>query len=222
MHDVLPGDRPREKLEHHGVSTLGDNELLAILVGHGSAGHSAAAIANGLLADAGGVHGLPKLHRATLLKQPGIGAAQASRIQAAIELGRRTLTRATARRLQFRSGRDVAAYLLPRFGAHAVEHFGVVLLDARHRLLATRLISIGSVDQSLAHPRDVYREAVLAGAPAVVVFHNHPSGDPTPSEDDVALTIRMRRAGEIVGIDLVDHVILADARYCSMKEQRLI
>src|SRR6187401_1129734 len=222
MHEVLPADRPREKLERHGASTLGDNELLAILVGHGSTGHTAMAVANTLLANAGGVQGLPKLHRATLLKQPGIGAAQASRIQAAVELGRRTLTRAPARRLQFRSGREVAAYLLPRFGAHVVEHFGVVLLDARHRLIAARLISIGSVDQSVANPRDVYREAVLAGAPAVVVFHNHPSGDPTPSQDDVALTIRMKEAGHIVGIDLVDHVILADTKYYSMKEQRLI
>jgi len=222
MHDVLPDDRPREKLERYGVGTLGDNELLAVLIGHGSAGHSALAVANTLLTDAGGVQGLPKLRHAAMTRHQGIGAAQASRIQAAVELGRRTLTRPAVRRLQFRSPRDVATFLLPRFGAHVVEQFGVVLLDARHRLVATRVISIGSVDQSLAQPRDVYREAMLAGAPAVVVFHNHPSGDPTPSDDDVALTSRMKHAGVIVGVDLLDHVILADAGYFSMKEQRLI
>lgn len=222
MHDVLPDDRPREKLARYGVRTLGDNELLAVLIGHGSAGHSALTVANTLLADAGGVQGLPKLHQGAMTRLAGIGAAQASRIQAAVELGRRTLMRPAVRRLQFLSPRDVAAFLLPRFGGLVVEQFGVVLLDARHRLVATRVISIGSVDQSLAQPRDVYREAMLAGAPAVVVFHNHPSGDATPSHDDVALTMRMKQAGHIVGVDLVDHVILADTGYFSMKEQRLI
>jgi DNA repair protein RadC len=222
MHDVLPDDRPREKLERYGVRTLGDNELLAVLIGHGSAGHRALAVANTLLADAGGVQGLAKLHHRVMTRHAGIGAAQASRIQAAVELGRRTLTRPVTRRLQFLTARDVAAFLLPRFGAHVVEQVGVVLLDARHRLVATRVISIGSVDQSLAQPRDVFREAMLAGAPAVVVFHNHPSGDPTPSDDDVALTLRIKRAGSIVGVELLDHVILGDTGYFSMKEQRLI
>lgn len=222
MHDVLPEDRPREKLERYGVQTLGDNELLAVLLGHGSAGRSALAVATALLAECGGVPGLPRLHHAAMTKHRGIGRVQAGRVQAAVELGRRTLTTPAARRLQFRSARDVAAFLLPRFGALVVEHFGAVLLDARHRLVATRVISVGSVDQSLAHPRDVYREAILAGASAVVVFHNHPSGDATPSEEDVALTMRMQQAGRIVGVELLDHVILADAGYFSMKEQRRI
>jgi DNA repair protein RadC len=222
MRDLLPDDRPREKLERYGVRTLGDNELLAVLIGHGIPGHSALDVANALLADAGGVQGLPKLHHRAVSRHAGIGSAQASRIQAAVELGRRTLTRPAVRRLQFLSARDVAAFLLPRFGAQVVEQVGVVLLDARHRLVATRVISIGSVDQSLAQPRDGFREAMLAGSPAVVVFHNHPSGDPTPSDDDVALTVRIKRAGVIVGVDLVDHVILGDTGYFSMKEQRLI
>jgi DNA repair protein RadC len=222
MRDLQQDDRPREKLERSGVAALGDNELLAVLVGHGSPGHGALAVANELLARCGGVHGLPKMHRAWLVRQSGIGPAQASRIQAAIELGRRTLTDPPTRRPRFLTPRDLAQHLLPQFGAFPVERFGVVLLDIRHQLLGIRLISVGSVDQSLAHPRDVFREAVLAGAPVVVVFHNHPSGDPTPSEDDVLLTRRLRQAGTIVGVDIADHVILADARYCSMREQRLI
>jgi DNA repair protein RadC len=179
-------------------------------------------VANDLLAYSGGVHGLPKLHRARLLRQPGIGPAQASRIQAAVELGRRTLTHPPGWRPQFLSPRDLARYLLPRFGAYPVERFGVLLLDTRHRLLEERVLSIGSVDQSLAHPRDVFREAILAAAPLIVAFHNHPSGDPTPSEEDVVVTRRLQQAGSVVGVDLVDHVILADARYCSMKELRLL
>lgn len=222
MRDVLEHDRPREKLEQRGAAALGDNELLAVLIGHGSRGHGALAVANALLRRAGGAQGLPKLHRAQLIAQAGVGPAQASRIQAAVELGRRTLTQPPNRRIQFRSAREIAAYLIPRFGSGTVEQFGAVLLDSRYQLVAVRLISVGSVDQSLANPRDVYREAILAAAPAIVAFHNHPSGDPAPSDNDVALTRRLREAGVILGVELVDHIIVADTRYYSLREQRRI
>jgi DNA repair protein RadC len=124
--------------------------------------------------------------------------------------------------VRYRWPRDLAGLLLPRYGAYPVERFGVVLLDTRHRLLAMRLISVGSLDASLANPREVFREAMLGGAAAVVVFHNHPSGDPTPSRDDVALTARLRAAGAVVGIDLIDHLVLGDVHYCSMKEAGLL
>ena len=222
MLDLTPHDRPREKLVAIGAHALGSNELLAILIGHGTRTANALALANHLIELAGGVHGLTRLHRDQLLSIPGIGPVQAGRIQAAIELGRRTVLTDVEARARFRSAHDIARLLLPRYGAHPVERCGVVLLDSRHQLIATRLISVGSLDASMAHPRDVFREAVLGGAAAVVVFHNHPSGDPTPSRDDVALTARLRSAGMVVGIDLVDHVILADARYCSMKEAGLL
>jgi DNA repair protein RadC len=111
---------------------------------------------------------------------------------------------------------------MPRFSSQPVEQFGVVLLDTRHRLMGVRVISVGSADQSAAQPRDVYREAVIAGAPAIVVFHNHPSGDPGPSRGDIELTARLKGAGHLIGIALVDHIILADARYYSMQEQRIL
>jgi DNA repair protein RadC len=116
------------------------------------------------------------------------------------------------------SPREVAAYLLPRFSAADVEQFGVLLLDARHRVLHARILTRGTVDASPAHPRDVFREAALAGAAGVVLFHNHPSGDPTPSAEDLALTKRLRLAGELMGIEVIDHVILGDAVYCSLRE----
>jgi DNA repair protein RadC len=114
--------------------------------------------------------------------------------------------------------REAAMYLLPQFGAHPVERFGVLLLDTRHRLIRAQVVSVGSADTSLAHPREVFREAAIAGAAAIVLFHNHPSGDPMPSQDDIELTRRLVAAGELLGIDVVDHVILADTHYCSMKE----
>ena len=222
MTDLAPGDRPREKLARSGVHTLGDNELVALVLGHGGAGASALATANRLLAAAGGVAGLTRVHRHALLQVPGIGAAQASRLLAAVELGRRTLLVDAETRPRFATAGAIARFLLPRFGAYPVERFGVMLLDTTLRLMGVELISVGGVDRSLAHPPDVFRAAVTARASAVVLFHNHPSGDPTPSIDDIQLTQRLVAAGQVVGIDVVDHVILADRRYRSLRESRIL
>ena len=107
---------------------------------------------------------------------------------------------------------------MPQYGSRSVEHFGIVLLDTKHRVLKTSVLSVGTLDASLVHPREVFREAAVGGAAAIVLFHNHPSGDPIPSQDDLALIDRLVRAGEPMGVDVIDHVILADARYCSFKE----
>lgn len=222
MKDIAAHDRPREKLERNGVGAMGDNELLAILIGHGAGPSTALTSANGVLAASDGVQGLPKLHRAHLELVPGIGPAQAGRIIAAIELGRRTLTSPARERPRFLTPADTAAFLLPRYGSFAVERFGVLLLDSRYRLLGERLLSVGSVDASLASPRELLREALLAAAPVTVAFHNHPSGDPSPSREDVALTRRLKLAGSVVGVTLLDHLILADTRYCSLRQENLM
>ena len=221
-HTIAPADRPREKLQQSGVTSMGDNELLAVLIGHGTRRASALALANDVLAAARGLHGLTRLHLAELARVPGIGPVQAARVLAAVELGRRTLLTAARERPRFRNAQEVAQFLLPRYGAFPVERVGVVLLDARHRLMSARLLSTGAIDASFARPREIYREALLAGASAVVVFHNHPSGDAAPSRDDITLTARLQRSGDVVGIELVDHVILADTQYCSMKEAGLL
>lgn len=219
---LAPHDRPREKLERGGVASLGDNELLAVLIGHGSGGSSAIVSANDVLAMAGGVHGLPTLRREQLERIVGIGPAQAGRILAAVEIGRRTLMTPEGARPQFLTPAHIAEFLLPRYGAHSVERFGVLLLDTRYRLIAARLLSVGSLDASLANPREVLREALLAAAPVLVAFHNHPSGDPSPSGDDIQLTRRLKIAGGVVGVALLDHMILARTTYCSMQEMKLL
>lgn len=218
MMRLAPHDRPREKLDRFGPGALGDNELLALLLGHGLAGTSALEVANRLLGSAGGLHGLVRSSGDELARVDGVGHALGARIQAALELGRRTLRRPPASRLQLLNARDMADVLVPEYGAHPVERFGVALLDARRRLIRTRLLTVGSLDASLVHPREVFRVAALGGASAIVVFHNHPSGDVSPSGDDIALTTRLRRAGEVMGIDVLDHIILADAQYCSLRE----
>ncbi|MDQ3071431.1 MAG: DNA repair protein RadC [Acidobacteriota bacterium] len=218
MPPVASHDRPREKLARAGVEALGDNELLAVVLGTGARGYTALDVANGVLDGAGGLRGLARMGRDELSGARGIGPARAARVQAAIEIGRRTLTRDPADRPQFGTPAEVAAFLLPQFGSYPVERFGVLLLDTRHRLIRARILSVGSVDASVVHPREVFREAILAGAAAVVLFHNHPSGDPSPSRDDLALTRRLVSAGDLVGIDVIDHLVLADAKYASMKE----
>ena len=218
MDALAPHDRPREKLGLLGSSVLGDNELLAVILGHGYRRASALDVANRVLAAAGGIHGLTRLGNGQLKHLPGVGPAKAAQVLAAVELGRRTLSRSPAERVLLRSPRDVAAYLLPRFGAGAVERFGIVLLDTKHRVVQATVLSVGTLDASLVHPREVFRAAAAGGAAALVLFHNHPSGDPAPSVDDVALTERMVQAGTIMGIEVLDHVVLADVRYFSFKE----
>ena len=218
MKTVAAHDRPREKLERLGAGALGDNELLAIVLGHGRAHTSALDLANAVLG-ASGLAALVRARHEDLTKVKGIGAARAAQVLAAIELGRRTLTRGTAIRPQLASPRAAAEYLLPQFGSRQVEHFGVLLLDTKHRVLRTSVLSIGTLDASIVHPREVFREATAAGAAAIVLFHNHPSGDPEPSVDDAELTQRMMAAGVLMGIQVIDHVILADNRYYSFREK---
>jgi DNA repair protein RadC len=219
MKTVAPHDRPREKLQRLGPGALGDNELLAIVLGHGGARASALDLANAVLVAAGGVHGLVRARHDELRATGGIGGARAAQILAAVELGRRTLTRAARERAQLKTPRSVAEFLLPQYGNRPVEQFGVVLLDTKHRVLRTIVLSIGTLDASIVHPREVFGAAAAAGAAALVLFHNHPSGDPKPSVDDFALTQRMAAAGVLMGIDVIDHVILADVRYFSFREE---
>jgi DNA repair protein RadC len=215
---VAPHDRPREKLARLGTSGLGDNELLAIVLGQGLPRANALELANAVLVALGGLHALVRASPDELCRVRGIGRARASQIVAAIELGRRTLLRGRHERPQIRSSRDVAELLVPQFGGKPVEQFGAVLLDTKHRVLRISLLSVGTLDASIVHPREVFREAATGGAAAIIVFHNHPSGDPRPSPDDVALTRRLMRAGEMMGIEVLDHVIIAENRFHSLRD----
>ena len=218
MRHVALHDRPREKLERLGAPSLGDNELVALVLGSGSRDSNALELANRLIAYADGAHGLTRVGFDGLRQVSGVGPARAARIVAAVELGRRTLVRGVADRPRLTTPRQLATYLLPQYGAGAVEQFGIVMLDTKHRVIRVRIVSMGSLDSTVVHPREVFREAAAASAAAVVLFHNHPSGDPTPSQDDLVLTTRMVSAGDIMGIEVVDHLILADQRYFSLVE----
>ena len=219
MKDLLPDDRPREKLRQHGAAALGDNELIALVIGNGSRRGNALSVANALLAAHGGLHELARCMPDELVtdrrhrprpRRADCGGARTGTPDAGARTGRASADsriRPTRRRI-----------CMPRFGSRGVEQFGILLLDAKHRVMRTAVLAVGTLNSSVVEPRDVFREAAIGGATAIVIFHNHPSGDPTPSPDDVALTRRLVAAGSLIGIDVVDHVILGDARYCSIKE----
>src|SRR5688572_1631474 len=219
MKAIAAHDRPREKLARAGASSLGDNELIAIVLGHGGARVSALDLANAVLTAAGGIAGLARATHDELVAIGGIGGARAAQLLAAIELGRRVVSGAGRERVQVTSPRSVADFLMPRYGNRPVEQFGIVLLDTKHRVLRTTVLSVGTLDASIVHPREIFREATAGGAAAIVLFHNHPSGDPEPSRDDRRLTERLIAAGVVMGIDVLDHIILGDAQYFSFREK---
>lgn len=222
MKDLPVVDRPREKLTRAGAWALGDTELVALVLGSGTSRWDALAVARAVLTASGGADGLTRLSLDELRRVEGVGAARAARLLAAVELGRRALVRAAGERPRFKSPEQAAEYLLPLHGGHRVERFGVLLLDTRHRLIRPALISVGAPDTAVAQPREVFREALLASAGGVILFHNHPSGDPAPSPEDVAVTARVAQAGQVLGIPVVDHIILGAGRYYSFKLGNLL
>jgi DNA repair protein RadC len=216
---LAPSDRPREKLLELGAENLGVNELLAVLLGAGTRARSALDLANQLLDGNGGLEGLSRASPGALARVRGLKHARVAKILAAFELGRRAASPPVSPRPQFRLPGDAARFLLPRFGTRPLEAFGILVLDTRNRLKQLQIVSTGSLSGSLVHPREVFREATILQGAAIIAFHNHPSGDPEPSREDRELTLRLVRAGQILGIELLDHVIVASGRYWSFKER---
>ena len=216
---LTPADRPREKLLELGAESLGVNELVAILLGSGTRARSVLEVANQLLDRTGGLEGLSRSSPAALARVPGLKVARVAKILAAFELGRRAASPPLSPRPQFRLPGDAARFLLPRFGTRPLEAFGILVLDTRNRLKQLQIVSTGSLSGSLVHPREVFREATMLQGAAIIAFHNHPSGDPEPSREDRDLTLRLVRAGQILGIELLDHVIVATGHYWSFKER---
>ena len=208
-------ERPRERLLEVGPSALGDSELLALVLGTGVRGRSALELARNLLVEAGGTAGLARMSVAGLSRMAGLGVARAAAVVAALELGRRLAETRLANGASFRTSGDVFAHFRARMGALRKEIFCVVLLDAKHRKLRDVKISEGSLTSSIVHPREVFEPAVRESAAAIVLVHNHPSGDPAPSAEDVEITRRLREVGEILGIRVLDHVIVGADRHFS-------
>jgi len=211
--------RPRERLLDRGTAALSDGELLAILLRTGEPGRSVLLLAAELLRDSGGLPGLMSASPRDLLR-PGVGPAKAASVLAAVEIGRRLARSAVPNQVDLDDLDSVADYLRMRYGRRHQEVLGALYLDSRHRLLAERELYRGTLQRALVEPREVLREALLCGAAGVVVFHNHPSGDPTPSLEDLKFTRHLVDACAAVGMDLLDHLILGDpGRWVSLRQR---
>ncbi len=218
-HEIDESDRPRERLLELGAGVLTDAELIAVLLGTGSAGTPALAAAARIVAAVN----VRRLHQAApedLLPIRGVGRARAAQLLAAAELGRRLWPDGDTTPLV--RGPESVYELTRDIRAMNREHFVGFYLNSRNQVLRREIISIGSLNASIVHPREVYLPAVAMSAASVVLAHNHPSGDPTPSEEDLAITRRLLEAGRILGIDLLDHVVVARESYASFKERRLL
>ncbi|MDR5694053.1 MAG: DNA repair protein RadC [Armatimonadota bacterium] len=214
--------RPRERLLHSGAETLSTTELMAILLQSGTPQRTALDLAEELLSRFGSLDQLAKAKVADLLSVKGVGPAKAVRVVAALELGKRLLTAPPTPRPAIRSPHDVARLLMPEMRMLDREHFRVILLDTKHRVLGIVNISVGSLNATTVHPREVFKEAIRKSAAAVVLVHNHPSGQAEPSREDMRITEQLQAAGEIVGIKVVDHIILGDGQFYSFREHALL
>jgi DNA repair protein RadC len=216
-------ERPRERLQSLGARSLSSAELLAVLVGSGTRAGSTLAIGQSVLATAGGsLRRLAAQPVAALTCLRGVGTARAVAIHAALELGRRLADEHREEGAPVRSPRDVYAAFAGRLQDLPVEEFHVAVLDSQHRLERDILVTRGILNSSLVHPREVFREAIAERAAAIILVHNHPSGDPTPSPDDRAVTEQMVAAGRLLDIPVHDHVIVGRGRYTSFAEAGLL
>lgn len=215
-----PPDGPRERLLALGPAALSNAELLAVLLGTGGGGRSVFELAQELA-----VSGLQTLAHAPTLslgRTRGLGVSRALRVQAAFELGRRLHCEEAPPRPRLDSPEGAAAWLTPRHAVHPHEVFGILALDSRHRLLGEKVVATGGRHSVAVTPADVYQAALPYRPRSVIAFHNHPSGDPHPSEEDKALTYRLARSGEVLGIALVDHIVLGGRGFASFKQLGLL
>lgn len=211
-------ERPRERLITQGVKSLSNAELLAIILRNGSSKENVLDLAKSILHH----HNLKALSRKRVNKLKtifGIGEVKACQIIASFELGRRLAAFSEGSKKQINSAKDIARYFIPEMSSLKKEHFKAVYLDSRKKVVKEETIFVGSVNESIVHPREIFQGAIIEGAAALIVIHNHPSGDPTPSEEDIEVTKELVLCGELLGIELLDHVIIGNNKYVSLQEQ---
>lgn len=219
--DWHEADRPRERLAALGAQALSNAELIAILLRVGVPGENAVQVGQRLLQTFGGIGGLHRAPFADLTHQHGIGEAKAAQLKAAIELGRRLTLESPEERPAINSPADAAALVMYEMSALEQEHLRVMLLDRRNRLMDIVDLYRGSVSSAQVRVAEVFRDAIRRGASAILLVHNHPSGDPTPSPDDVTLTRAIAQAGKMLDIELLDHLVIGQGRWVSLKERGL-
>lgn len=215
--DIQLDERPRERLMAYGAASLSTTELLAIIINVGIVGESVTSLSQRLLAEQGGLAGLLKLDVTELAQVRGIGPAKATKIKAALEMGRRLAATSTDERPRIESPEDVVRIVGVEMSALDQEQLRVLLLDTKHGVLATRTVYQGSANQAIVRVGELFRDAIRHAAVAVVLVHNHPSGDPTPSSADISMTADVVEAGKLLDITVIDHIIIGHGRHASLK-----
>lgn len=219
IRELPESERPRERLLEQGSGALSDAELVAVLLRNGTKGRSAIQIARELLDEKGGLAGLLGI-TPQMLRRPGVGLAKAAGVLAALEIARRLARKEVTEREALSRPAEVARYLHLRYQTRDQEVMGAVFLDTRHRMQGDRELYRGTLDRAVVEPREVLKECLLRGAAGVILFHTHPSGDPTPSPEDTAFTLKMAEAAKAVGIKLHDHLVLGGSgRWVSIRDQ---
>lgn len=221
IHDMPQGERPRERLLREGARALSTAELLAIIFRVGAVGENVLAVSNRLLAKYRGLGGLARAPISDLQQEYGLGEAKVITLKAAFELGHRLTIASPDDRLQIRNPDDAANLLMGEMSALEQEQMRVLLLDTRNRVIEMKMIYQGSLNTTQVRVAELFREAIRRGAAAIIVAHNHPSGDPSPSPEDVSITRAIIEAGKLLDIDVLDHLVIGHQRYVSLKERRL-
>jgi DNA repair protein RadC len=219
LREIPPEERPRERLRRHGPAGLSAAELIALLWGAGAGGRNVLELATDALVRHGGLAGLTAASQAELEALPGVGAARAARLVAAFELGRRLASDWPSGRLTVRGPRDLAERLLPQMGHLEREELRVALLNTKNSVLAIETVYRGNVSTALVRIGELFRDAVRQHAAALIVIHNHPSGDPTPSPDDLHLTAEAVAAGRLLDVPVLDHIIVGHDAYVSLRDR---
>lgn len=219
LREVPMEERPRERMLQYGAGALSHAELLAIILRTGTVSESAVRLASRILSESGGLRSLVDMSKDQLTQIKGIGDAKALQILAGIELGRRIAKSTFSERITIRSPKDIANLMSEELRYLQKEHFVCLFLNTKNHVLAQETLSMGSLNASIVHPREVFRAAIKRSSASIVCVHNHPSGDPTPSPEDIQLTHRLVEAGTIIGIEVLDHVIIGDQRFISLKEE---
>lgn len=219
IRDVHVADRPRERLIRQGAMSLSNQELIAILLRTGTKDESVLQLANRILLYFEKIHELKDATIEEMTAIKGIGEAKAVQLLAAVELGRRLAQQQTDEKFTIRSPKDAADYLMADMTSLKQEHFVVLFLNIKNQIMHKQTIFVGSLNASIVHPREIFREAVRRSSASIICAHNHPSGNPAPSPEDIDVTKRLAEAGSIVGVELLDHVIIGDHQFTSLKEK---
>lgn len=220
--EISKTERPMEKLYFYGKDSLSNSELLAILIGSGIKNKNAITLSEEILKFQFTGSKLLFCSVNQLMKIEGIGLSKACRILAGLELGKRLSKLDKIKSISFTNPDSVAEYLFEHFRDSYREEFIILLLNTKNNVISAKTIFTGTLNQALIHPREIFREAVLSGASSIILSHNHPSGDPTPSEEDISITLKLIEAGRNIGIKVLDHLIIGHLKYISLKEKGII